>query len=521
MRALPIPLPLLQIAAGALLAWPCGLEIGLEPDTFLLVFVAPLLFIDGFQIPKRELKRFRRIILMLAFGLVVLSVLAAGTVITWCLPDIPKPVAFAIAAALAPTDAVALSGITGRAKMPGPIMHVLSGEALMNDASGLVCLRVSVAAIATGTFSWAHAAGQLAVVAIGGMFVGAIVTMLSALAVRLVFGNNDEEGGPRTLIVLLLPFAAYLAAEAVHVSGILAAVAAGIWFTRFEIIEVDHRLARRHTRAVLGMTAVALNGLIFVLLGLQLPQIWHHAEGLRSTMPIAKTVVMASLAMFAARLAWIWVSMALTVYRSRRRGGTLEFPPGRLVLATGLAGVRGAVSLAAALTIPVVVRGGYPAREVAITIAAGVILFSLVTASLLLPLMLRGISMPVDSTETEEEITTRAALTSAALAAIEAARDARMEAAPDDAQIVSDAAAWLMDRYRRRSATEDDGSPARSLSHERDLRSLALRAERDALQSLIRHQKVDTELYRRIVRELDAAEEFLNPLPARSSHEAE
>lgn len=151
-RLIPLPLPLVQIGAGAVLAWPSlGLHVALDPELFLFLFLPPLLFSDGWRMPKRELWRLRGPILTLAVGLVLFTVVGAGYFIHWLLPGIPLPVAFALAAVLSPTDAVAVSAIA-RDRLPAPLMHMLQGEALMNDASGLVTFKFALAAAITGVF---------------------------------------------------------------------------------------------------------------------------------------------------------------------------------------------------------------------------------------------------------------------------------------------------------------------------------------------------------------------------------
>lgn len=166
-RLIPLPLPLVQIAAGALLAWPTlGLHVALDPELFLFLFLPPLLFADGWRIPKRELWRLRGPVVALAVGLVLFTVVGAGYFIHWLMPSIPLPVAFALAAVLSPTDAVAVSAIT-QDRLPTPLMHMLQGEALMNDASGLVTFKFALAAAITGAFSLADASFSFVLVALG------------------------------------------------------------------------------------------------------------------------------------------------------------------------------------------------------------------------------------------------------------------------------------------------------------------------------------------------------------------
>ncbi|HEY1547144.1 MAG TPA: cation:proton antiporter, partial [Kofleriaceae bacterium] len=159
-RWVRLPLPVLQTLAGAILAWPIGVHFELDPHAFLLVLIPPLLYIDAWRMPKSDLRANRATILLMAFGLVVITVLIVGVLADYLVPGVPLPVAFAIAAALSPTDAVAVAGITGRVAVPHRLMIILQGEALFNDASGLVAMRVAVVAMLTGAFSWAHAAGS-------------------------------------------------------------------------------------------------------------------------------------------------------------------------------------------------------------------------------------------------------------------------------------------------------------------------------------------------------------------------
>lgn len=173
-RLLPlkIPLPLLQIALGALLAGGFGYEVGFDPQLFLLLFIPPLLFLDGWRIPKGAFFHDWRPILALAIGLVVFTVVGLGSLIHWMIPAVPLAVAFALAAILSPTDPVAVSAMTANAPIPSRLMHILEGEALLNDASGLVCFSFAVTAALTGTFSLADASLSFVLVAGGGVLAG-------------------------------------------------------------------------------------------------------------------------------------------------------------------------------------------------------------------------------------------------------------------------------------------------------------------------------------------------------------
>lgn len=501
-RKVRIPLPLLQIAAGALLAWPIGLHVELDPEAFLLIFIAPLLFIDGNRIPKGDFRRFRKMILTLAFGLVVATVLVVGTLVEVCLPAIPPFVAFALASALSPTDAVAVSGISGNTPVPSKLMSVLQGEALFNDASGLVCLNVAIAAIATGGFSWSRAAGSLVVVAVGGIVVGLVLAFLFARFQRLVFGSRDDVPEARILLVVALPFAAFELAEHFHLSGILAAATAGMTLLRFGLFDQDERVARTQTMSVLHALELGLNGVVFVLLGLQLPAIVKSAPrvvnegGFGSWGALGFTIVATGVGLLLMRFAWVLVSMKLAMRRRRPI-------PMRLVLAISFAGARGAVSLAATLTLPLIVDtpdGAYPAREVGVCIAAAVILLSLVVASIGLPLTLRGVEL--DDDVSEQRLTVRAALVEAAIAAVEQERENDA-----DSETTAAAANIVLDVYRSHA---DQGDEAAKLEGAvRRLRLVGVIAERRCLHELFHERKIEDTTFFETLRRLDSLEDTL------------
>ena len=270
-----IPVPLIQIILGALIAVvPSGIHVSLEPELFFVLFVAPLLFNDGKRIPREELWHLRAPILLLALGLVFATVLVGGYVIYWLIPAIPLPAAFALAAILSPTDAVAVGAISGRVRLPRNIMHLLEGEALMNDASGLVAFKFAIAAMVTGVFSLTQATLSFFVIAVGGLLGGALMAFLIIKLSVLLRRLGMEDFTIHMLIQILTPFAIYLTAEHFKVSGILAVVAGGIIYA----IERDHAKAPTMKLQVVSASTWSvilfiLNGLVFILLGLQIPDV--------------------------------------------------------------------------------------------------------------------------------------------------------------------------------------------------------------------------------------------------------
>ena len=267
-----VPLPLLQIAIGALCD-AAGFHVSFDPALFLLLFIPPLLFSDAYRIPKRELTEAGVPVFTLAVGLVIFTTFGVGGFVHWLLPFVPLAAALALAAVLSPTDAVALAGILNGRALPRRFMHVLQGEALLNDASGLVSFNFAVATMAGAHFALGEASLEFAAVAIGGLAVGAAFGWGFFQLDKRVLSRRAEEASIYVVLVLLLPFAAYLTAETLELSGILAAVAAGLTLNMLDPFGGSHGATRRHVFSLWRILEFAFNGLIFLLLGLQLPGI--------------------------------------------------------------------------------------------------------------------------------------------------------------------------------------------------------------------------------------------------------
>ncbi|TBW01470.1 Na+/H+ antiporter [Azotobacter chroococcum] len=518
----PIPLPLIQIAIGALLAMPAlGLHVRLDPELFLLLFIPPLLFVDGWRMPKGQFWRLRTPILLLAFGLVLFTVLGAGWLIHLLLPQVPLAAAFALAAVLSPTDAVAVSAIV-HGRLPRTLMNILQGEALMNDASGLVAFKFAVAAALTGAFSPAEAGLEFVLVAIGGLAVGVALSYALGRFRAWMIGLGWEEPAPHVMFMLLLPFAAYVAAEHLGVSGILSAVAAGMMQSRLDLLprQTTTRLLNRSVWALLEFT---FNGLIFLLLGLQLPDIvkasiekgelfWTSAGQL------ALYVGQVYLALILLRFVWTWLYWLVSGALRRWRGLPSGFAGQsslRLAALLTLSGVRGAVTLAGVLSLPLLLGNGeaFPQRDLLIFIAAGVILLSLLVATLGLPLLLRG--LPADNQEAREQELrrNRAKTVEAAIRALEAQSD-EPGLSPEGMALATEVKAKIMAEYRQQLEREDSGEGRARLRQmdalEQRLRLQALRSQRLELYRLRHRNQVDDDLLGEILRELDISEARLH-----------
>ena len=514
-RLLPLPLPLIQIAIGVALALGPLPSTSLDPEIFFLVFLPPLLFLDGWRIPKRDLFRDGKTVLALALGLVVLTVLGIGTLIHGMIPGIPLAVAFALAAVLSPTDPIAVSSVAAQAPVPRRLMHILEGEALLNDATGLVCLCFAIAAALTGTFSLPEAATTFVWLALGGIGIGAVTTFLLMGAQELLRRRTGEDPGLQILFSLLTPFGAYLAAEHVHASGILAAVAAGIAMTYVEIQGRSLGATRVRRTAVWDTVALAANGSIFVLLGEQLPEVLKHAvtqADVQGAGWLIAWILAITAGLMAIRFIWVWISLQFVLMKARRRGDQRETPTMRLVAATTLAGVKGAITLAGILTLPLTLKDGspFPARDLSILLAMGVILTSLLLASTVLPPLLRGLRLPPEPSHDAEEDAARATARDDAVKAIEALQH-RLVEEQEDASIAVEASARAMDRYEGLEAptteSRKDLTRVKQIAMtEKRLRLTGIEAERQALYRLRRSHALDDVVLRRLIREIDLVE---------------
>lgn len=528
MLPLAVPTPLVQIGLGAVIAAFSGQAVPLEPDIFFLLFLPPLLFLDGWRIPKEGLLRDKGMILHLALGLVICTVVGIGLFIHWMIPAMPLPIAFALAAIVSPTDPVAVSAITARAPVPKRLMHVLEGESLLNDASGLVCFRFAVTAALTGTFSLPAATLALVTVSLGGAAIGAALTYGVMLAKNWISSQFGEETGSQVLISLLIPFAAYQASEHLGCSGILAAVAAGITMSYMELSGHALGATRMRRTAVWDTVHFALNGVMFVLLGEQLPAILSGAvqavqqSNHMNPWWLVVYVLAINLGLAVLRFAWVWISLHFGAVIARMRSAPSLPPPRagfRVITALSVAGARGAITLAGVLTLPLMLPDGtrFPARNLAIFLAAGVIVLSLLVASVCLPRLFKGLYMPAESAHDAEVDKARVAAAEAAIRAIESKLHelATSEKDEGDANLYAEAAARVMEIYHRRIAggSQDGESAARvrrSDDAERQIRLAGLRAERDIVFALARAQALSDASSRKLVREIDLMEERLS-----------
>lgn len=521
-----IPLPLIQIGIGALIAWPQkGLHIAFDPELFLLLFIPPLLFADGWRIPKREFFAMAKPILLLAFGLVFITVLGLGYLIHWMIPSMPLTVAFALAAVVSPTDAVAVSAITRNLGMPHKTMHMLEGESLLNDASGLVALKFAVAATLTGLFSWSDVAKDFTWMAVGGLGLGALMGWGFSHARDIVTRRvGDVAATQMVLLLLLLPFASYIVGEKIGVSGILAAVAAGITTNFADLGRGNFISERMQTEGIWSIMEAAFNGAIFLLLGLQLPSIIGHSlmDAGPDWWKLLLYVLVITVALLAVRWAWVTVAVVRSLRKAHNEGRVTDKPSHLLNLATTMAGIRGAVTLAGALSIPMVLPSGdaFPARHMLIFLATGVILLTLILGAISLPLILRFMPKHEDTEQQQEERAARLAACKAAITSLTLSEEDKQSHDEQWVAQYQEVVGRIIQEYRSRielleenlnkTGTEETEEVVEERRQryirEMELRLKCLKVERDTLYAERHAHRINDEVLRATVSELDLAE---------------
>ncbi|MEX5716233.1 Na+/H+ antiporter [Serratia ureilytica] len=319
----------------------------LQSRAFLDAVYSPLLFADGWKTPAQEFIHYGREILCLALVLVIITVVGVGYLIHFLLPSIPLAAAFALAAVLSPTDAVALSGIVGKGRMPKPVMSVIEGEALMNDASGLVSLNFSIAvALGAMAFTLESAFLTFLQVSIGGVLCGIIIVFLYNQMVKFIHKWMYNDSATQIIFSLLLPFSCYLIAERIGVSGILAAVSAGMMIGQSKVNR-SMPLVRLRTNNIWEMLEFVFNGMVFILLGLQLPGILNftvaqtgidHSISLETLLAY---VVIIYFSLIAVRLIWLWLMKVGSATLMRKDPLLFSKFSTRDLFVAAFAGVRG------------------------------------------------------------------------------------------------------------------------------------------------------------------------------------
>jgi len=424
---LKLPYPVLLVLAGGLLALVPGLpRIKLDPNLVFFIFLPPLLYEASYNMSWHEFVANRRPITLLAVGLVLLTTTVVAVLAHYFIPGFSWAMGFVLGAIVSPPDAVAATSVTKGLGLPRRITGILEGESLVNDASALIAYRYAVAAVVSGTFGLWDAGWHFVLVAAGGAGIGLAV---GYVVVRIQ--NWLTDATLITVLTLLLPFGVYLAAEHVGVSGVLAVVFMSLMMSRrsHDIYDNQTRLLKHSFWGVLGFL---LNGFVFLLIGLELRTIVTEL-GPRAFWPTLGYGLLVSVVAIAIRMGWVFPVSYLGYQLGRWLGQEEERTPRRNLFITSWAGMRGVVSLATALALPLTLRNGqpFPQRDAILFITFTVILVTLVVQGLSLPWLVRRLGVqdsPAQRAAEEQEL--RLALTDDSLAYIESQIKAAGPAAP-------------------------------------------------------------------------------------------
>nr|WP_269438681.1 Na+/H+ antiporter [Halomonas sp. IOP_31] len=517
-NVVPLPLPILQILLGSLLASPIfEMEVELDPEIFMMLFIPPLLFYDGWKIPKKEFTEHGGQIAAMSLLLVLVTIVAVGYFIHWLIPSIPLAASFALAAILSPTDALSVIAIA-QGRLPRHMSHQLEGEAMMNDATGLVSFKIAVAAVITGSFSLLSVSGEFLLVALGGLLIGGGLSWLVGKFKQWMTARNLYDPATYVVTILLLPFAAFFLAEHAGMSGILSAVAAGMVQSRVDMLPVKTS-TRILNRSMWEMLDFVFNGVVFLLLGLQFPGIVERVWGAAgnpshemTTLVFFAVVIMALL--IAIRFAFIYLYHWAETRLLKLRGKSGESQPLLLITAlSSVAGVRGAITLAGVLSVPLFVNGTpFPGRDLMIFLSAAVIILSLLVGALGIPFFLRFLSLN-DLEEHERELLKARHI--ASQAAVNWLEEWSQAQAHDEPELKGSVTARIIDSYRQEMQAmamerDDRANQARQLHVlETDLRMQAIQVQRKELYRLRKRRHIDEQMLQTLIRELDYEEAAL------------
>jgi monovalent cation/hydrogen antiporter len=497
--ALRIPYPILLVLGGLAIGLIPGMPyFELNPELVFFGVLPPLLYSAAFFTSLRDLRASARPIGLLAVGLVLVTTVGVAVVAHAFIDGLPWSAAFVLGAIVSPTDPLAATSIARRFGVARRLVTIVEGESLVNDGTGLVLYRVAVAAVVTGSFSAFYTGGLFLVSAGGGVGVGLVVGWL----IRQVRRRLDNPPAEIT-ISLLTGYVAFIPAELMGVSAVLAAVTAGIYLG-WHTPELTSAQVRLQGLAVWEIVQYLLNALLFVLIGLQLPVVIDALVGF-STATLVGYAALVSATVIAVRFIWVFAVLHAPKWLARRvsswRGGVF----------LSWAGMRGAVSLAAALALPLETDAGnpFPGRELILFLTFSVILATLVGQGLTLPIIIRVLGLEEEGIEDREDAEARIHAAEAALARLEVLVSEEW-VRDDTAERVRGAYRFRTSRFRARLDDGDDGViESRSQDYQR-LRRELLDAEREALVDLRRSGAISNDVWLRVGRDLDLEDERLD-----------
>jgi monovalent cation/hydrogen antiporter len=492
-RVVRVPYPILLVLGGLVLGFLPGMPtVELPPELVLVAFLPPLLYWSGFFSSPRDLRADARAISMAAVGLVLVTTVAVAVIAHAVVDGMTWPAAFALGAIVSPTDPLAASAIGRRLGVPRRLLTLLEGESLVNDATALVAYRIAVAAAVSGSFVLWEAGLRFVVTAAGGVAVGLLAGWLVAELRRRL-----DDPVVEIVVSVFTGYVAYLPAELLGVSGVLAAVTAGLYigWRAPELSSAPTRLLGFSFWEVLVYLA---NAVLFILVGLQLPPILEDLDGTAVVTLVAQGVVV-SVVVVAVRVGWMFSVPYLIRLLDRRPSQVMRRVGARDRLMVGWSGMRGAVSLAAALALPL----DFPMRDLILFLTFSVILATLVVQGLTLPTLIRRLRLEQDDAEEREELKARLAATQAALERLDELAGADWTR-DDTVERLHGMYEFRRRRLKARGGylEDDDGVEDRSMAYQRLVREL-LQAQRQAIVRLRNQGQISNDVMHRVERELD------------------
>jgi len=501
-RKLTIPYPILFVVGGLLIGLiPKVPKVRLDPQLVFLFFLPPLLFPAALFTSWRDFRANLRPIALLAIGLVLFTTATVAYLAHYFM-GLPLAAGFVLGAIISPPDAIAATAIADRLNIPRRIVTILEGESLVNDATALVAYRFAVAAVATGSFSLARASGQFLYVGIGGILVGLLIGWLAEQ-----FHRRVDDPPIEITVSLLTPFAAYLLAERLDVSGVLAVVTAGLYLGR-RLPELLTFKTRLQGGPFWEMVEFLLNGFVFILIGLQLPEVLRALSG--DAIPLRQDLwyaLLISLAVILIRIFWVFPATYLPRLIFKKLCRADPYPQWQHVTIVAWTGMRGVVSLAAALALPLTIQNDapFPGRDLILFLTFIVILVTLVVQGLSLPTIIRWLGVKDDGAIDKEERAARLKANQAALTQLNKIE----EAEPAKADALRRLRAEYEDHIRQVEGVnpENANAPLRLFSSEYErLSHEALLQERRTILELRNQGAINDEVLRRIQRDIDLAE---------------
>ncbi|HEX5322810.1 MAG TPA: Na+/H+ antiporter [Capsulimonadaceae bacterium] len=497
-RRVNIPYPILLVLGGLALGFIPGLpRVQMRPDLIFLVFLPPLLMEESWGTSWRDFRRNLRPISLLAIGLVFVTTAAVAAVAHYAINGFSWAAGFVLGAIVAPTDELAAAVVASRLRIPRRIVTVIEDESLVNDASSLVIYRLASASVVAGAFSLLSGAIQFVYITVVGIAVGLLVGWVFAKIL-----NRLDDPSIEITITLLIPFISYLVADHINASGVLAVVATGLYLGR-RAGRIQSSRTHIEADAVWEMLAFILNGVLFFLMGLQLRGIVSGLGGY-SVLAMVGYAALISVVVIVVRIAWVFPAAYLPRRLSARIRKNDPYPPWQWIAILSWTGVRGAISLAAALAIPLTIHGGapYPERGPIIFITYGVILATLVLQGLSLPPLIRWLGVRGDGASRREENKARVVAARAGLARLNdvEAQGWAPQKALDDLRSHLDKRNRL---YSARYGGEADGVSETYHQAYYRLRDELLRAQREAVISLRDEGVISDQVLHRVQHELD------------------